>query len=216
MARRKKEPEGFHRSQIAEAAERLFLRQGIQQTSMDSIAKEAGYSKSTVYIYYQNKEELVGELVCQSMRLLHERFVRALQQGGSIRKRYFGLCWALVEYQRQFPFYFEVTLGEINIDFTRPDSLPVEEATFEIGERINEEIASVLMEGMDTGEFRKLDMPETIFILWSALSGIILMAANKHAYIESVMGKSCEEFLDSGFHTLFHSIAKADYERKEE
>ena len=43
MARRKKEPKIVHREKIASAASALFMNKGIAATSMDDIAKAAGY-----------------------------------------------------------------------------------------------------------------------------------------------------------------------------
>ncbi len=66
MARRKKEPKSVHREKIASAASVLFMERGIEATSMDDIAKAAGYSKATLYVYFENKEEIVGILVLDS------------------------------------------------------------------------------------------------------------------------------------------------------
>jgi AcrR family transcriptional regulator len=46
------------RAAIIEAASRLFLEQGLQQTSMDQVARAAGVSKQTVYSHFGGKEEL--------------------------------------------------------------------------------------------------------------------------------------------------------------
>ena len=56
MARRKKEPKSVHRQNIASAASRLFMEKGIEATSVNDIAKAAGYSKATLYVYFENKE----------------------------------------------------------------------------------------------------------------------------------------------------------------
>src|SRR5580658_8576833 len=46
------------RSLIAQAALRLFLRDGFSRTSVDAIAEEAGVSKRTIYNHYGDKENL--------------------------------------------------------------------------------------------------------------------------------------------------------------
>jgi TetR/AcrR family transcriptional regulator, mexJK operon transcriptional repressor len=46
---------------IVAAAQRLFLRSGLRQTSMDAIAAEAGVAKQTVYRYYGSKDRLFVE-----------------------------------------------------------------------------------------------------------------------------------------------------------
>ena len=81
MGRRKKEPKCIHREKIASAASVLFMDKGIAATSMDDIARAAGYSKATLYVYFKNKEELVGILVLDSMKKLYHYIVSALEIG---------------------------------------------------------------------------------------------------------------------------------------
>ena len=49
----------FHRQNIMETAENLFAEKRIAQTTMDDIAKNADYSKSTIYVYFKSKEEII-------------------------------------------------------------------------------------------------------------------------------------------------------------
>jgi AcrR family transcriptional regulator len=49
------------RTQILEAAVRLWLRQGFDATAVDAIAREAGLAKGTVYLYFPSKEALLEE-----------------------------------------------------------------------------------------------------------------------------------------------------------
>ena len=78
MGRRKKEPKSAHREKIASAASALFMEKGIAATSMDDIAKAAGYSKATLYVYFENKEEIVSILVLDSMKKLYGYIASAL------------------------------------------------------------------------------------------------------------------------------------------
>lgn len=70
MARRIKEDPSVHQNRIADQAEKLFARMGIESTSMDDIAKAAGYSKATLYVYFKNKEDIVSFLTLRSMSAL--------------------------------------------------------------------------------------------------------------------------------------------------
>lgn len=47
------------RCDIARASVELFVHKGIAQTSIDEIAKSAGVAKGTVYLYFNNKEEII-------------------------------------------------------------------------------------------------------------------------------------------------------------
>ena len=55
--------DGRKRRQILDGAYRTFMRQGFDAASMGDIAKEAGVSKGTLYVYFDSKERLFQELV---------------------------------------------------------------------------------------------------------------------------------------------------------
>jgi TetR/AcrR family transcriptional regulator, mexJK operon transcriptional repressor len=48
---------------ILAAAKRMFLENGFGAVSMDTIAREAGVSKATVYAHFAGKEELFGAVI---------------------------------------------------------------------------------------------------------------------------------------------------------
>ncbi len=208
MARRKKEPKSIHREKIASAASVLFMDRGIAATSMDDIAKAAGYSKATLYVYFENKEEIVGILVLDSMKKLYNYIVSALEQQETTKEQYNFICRGLVKYQEEFPFYFKIVLDKINIDFESHNYLPEEKETYQIGEEINEKIKEFLISGIDKGDLRSnLKIMPTIFNFWGMLSGLIQLATNKEEYIKKTMGLSKIEFLEYGFYMLYCSIA---------
>jgi AcrR family transcriptional regulator len=51
------------RRQILDGARAVFLAQGFDAASMGEIARAAGVSKGTLYVYFQNKEQLFEEIV---------------------------------------------------------------------------------------------------------------------------------------------------------
>ena len=208
MGRRKKEPRSVHRENIVSAASTLFMERGIAATSMDDIAKAAGYSKATLYVYFENKEEIVGILVLNSMKKLYDYISSALIQHETTKARYDFICRGLVQYQEEFPFYFKMVLDKINIDFEGKEYLPEERETYQIGEEINEKIKNFLLSGMEKGDLRNdLDIMPAIFNFWGMISGIIQLAANKEEYIKKSMGLSKIKFLEYGFSLVYHSIA---------
>lgn len=208
MGRRKKEPRSVHRENIVSAASTLFMERGIAATSMDDIAKAAGYSKATLYVYFENKEEIVGILVLNSMKKLYDYISSALIQHETTKARYDFICRGLVQYQEEFPFYFKMVLDKINIDFESKEYLPEERETYQIGEEINEKIKIFLLSGMEKGDLRNdLDIMPAIFNFWGMLSGIIQLATNKEEYIKKSMGLSKIKFLEYGFSLVYHSIA---------
>src|SRR5271169_2815395 len=62
MMERNEAPGGKAESILA-AAKRTFLAGGFGAVSMDTIAREAGVSKATVYAHFAGKEELFGAVI---------------------------------------------------------------------------------------------------------------------------------------------------------
>jgi AcrR family transcriptional regulator len=50
------------RQQIIEAAARLMVQKGIEQTSLSDIANEVGISKGSLYYYYASKDDLIFDI----------------------------------------------------------------------------------------------------------------------------------------------------------
>lgn len=211
MGRRIKEPGQVHREKIASAAERLFFCHGIESTSMNQIADEAGYSKATLYVYFANKEDIIGFLVLKSMKTLLSFLQEAVAGSGSSKEKYNRICLALINYQEQYPLYFHLALGEINVDFEREDYLPVEKEIYEVGEQINAEIGTFLRTGICNGDF-KPDIPveQTAFLFWAALAGVIQMAENKRIYLKKAMNLSKQQFTRYGVDLFYKLIAEEE------
>ena len=211
MGRRKKEPRSVHRENIASAASELFMKKGIEATSMDDIAKTAGYSKATLYVYFENKEEIVGLLTLNSMKKLYNYIYSALEEQETTKVRYDLICNGLVKYQEEFPFYFKIALDKININFENHDYLPEEKETYRVGEDINEKLKDFLICGIEKGDLKNnLEVMPTIFNFWGMLSGAINLAANKEEYIKSAIGLSKNQFLEYGFNMLYRSISNTE------
>lgn len=82
------------RRALIEAAERVFMRQGYQRATLDSIAAEAGFTKGAVYWHFRSKEELFIELLAEGLKrnIAHlEMLAAAGQEPGRLDEE-LG-CW---------------------------------------------------------------------------------------------------------------------------
>ncbi len=65
---RKERDKQLRRTDIFNAAERLFAAKGFNNTSIEEIAREAQYAVGTIYLYFKGKEQLYFELLYEKMK----------------------------------------------------------------------------------------------------------------------------------------------------
>lgn len=205
MARRKKAAEGFHKNQIALAAGKLFVEKGIEKTTMDDIAKESGYGKATLYVYYKNKDEIISTLALDSMKLLLQKIKSVINEGDKCETQYLNICGEIFKFNDEFPQYFTIAVSKIGTDTNDQ----TESETYDVGEQINEIIAAMLFKGIKNGELRTdIEVPLTIYTFWASIYGIITMTKNKAEYINKSMGIDSTELMNLSFKLLFESIRR--------
>ena len=73
IARKELEKEQ-RRNDILNAAEKLFFSKGYENVSLKDIAKEVKLGRSTLYLYFENKEELFFAVVLRGTRILYNSF----------------------------------------------------------------------------------------------------------------------------------------------
>jgi AcrR family transcriptional regulator len=197
----------FNRGNILSAAKALFETSGIQQTTMDDIARKADCSKSTIYIYFKSKDEIYNSILLESMVMLRERFRAAAAENAGFEESYFSICRALTEFQRDYPLYFNGILGEISVDEADFGKYPVLRDIYDVGEEINALVSVMLVRGMESGCLRPDLKPiPTIFTLWASLCGIIKMADQKEKYFRDKLLMSRKEYLDYSFRMLLRTL----------
>ncbi|UCG01956.1 MAG: TetR/AcrR family transcriptional regulator [Candidatus Heimdallarchaeota archaeon] len=70
----------YRRDTIIKIAEKFFISQGYSQTMVDKIADEAGYSKATIYNYFESKDDLFVAVAAIVFEKLFHTFESTLNQ----------------------------------------------------------------------------------------------------------------------------------------
>lgn len=77
---------------ICDAAIRLITENGFADTSMSKIAKEAGVSPATIYVYFENKEDLLNKLYSFVKQEMGAELLRGLKPETSVKDS-FRIVW---------------------------------------------------------------------------------------------------------------------------
>jgi AcrR family transcriptional regulator len=140
--------------QILDAAFAEFAERGLAAARLEDIAKRAGVSKGTIYLYFANKEELFRGVIHSTVIAFIERG-EALWAAEPDPKRAL-VAWTEGHWQwirsPEFPGMHRLVNSELR-DF--PD-LAAFYATEVIG-RAHRLVCEILERGMDAGVFRRMD-----------------------------------------------------------
>jgi AcrR family transcriptional regulator len=137
------------RQKIITETLRLFESQGFHATSVDGIAKAAGTSRSTLYQYFESKEQIFVELLeeCGSALI---RVARRIGPLGPTRLGFDNLHWWLGEWAWAYDKYATMFVQWANVDTPGTAIRPlVNGFVRSYDARIAERLASSGIQGMD-------------------------------------------------------------------
>src|SRR4051812_27124257 len=138
--------------QTLDAAFAVFAERGLAAARLDDIAKRAGLSKGTIYLYFPNKEELFREVVRSTVIAFIERGEQALETEPDPRRALIAWTESYWAWLRTpvFPAMHRLVNSELH---SFPD-LGAFYAT-EVVERAQRLLRGILERGMDAGILRR-------------------------------------------------------------
>jgi AcrR family transcriptional regulator len=102
LSRRDKEKQE-HEKEILIAAETIFCLKGYEEASMDEIAKEAQFTKRTVYQYFENKDDLYFAVVLKGLKKLFSKINEANKKEQSGYEKLERSCKSYFQFYRENP-----------------------------------------------------------------------------------------------------------------
>ncbi len=101
------------REDILDAAARAFARTGMQATTMQDIAREAGYTAASLYTYFRSKGEIEEGLLHQLTTEFLQIFDRPMPEGLSFQQRFDALMLRHMELiERRLPLFVSFHAGQ--------------------------------------------------------------------------------------------------------
>ena len=190
--------------EIISAALEVFADRGFAATKLEDVARRAGVTKGTIYLYYENKEALFKALV-------RETIVPVIAKGEALAHSFTGSARDLFEQliREYFRLVGDTPLSGIpRLMIAEAGNFP-ELARFyyeEVVTRGHRLMAGVLERGMKAGEFRRVNV---------AVATKLAMAPLMHAVVARKAFAACmpegfdvAKYLDTHIDLYLHGISK--------
>ena len=142
---------------VLDSALNLFVTRGYDATSMDDIARQAGLTKGAVYFYFKDKLSLLNTLLERTEAELFDPIFASIRKSdASATERIIMLTNWFARVGAEQP---ESPLLHVlvSLQMNQRDNIVAEQVA-QIYSRLHEEIAAIIGDGRDRGEFAQ-DVP---------------------------------------------------------
>ena len=169
----------FRRDQLIDTARRLFGERGTTDVSMDEIAAEAGVARSTVYVYFANRDELLRACVQSMYDRLQDTIALVVDEGATPVARLRGLILRVLERVDESPAFFRLAMATQSTT-TAAGSEAVGGALMMIGLDMIRVLEDLVVAGMATGDFRAdLDAERAVVLVGQQIYGALSARAGE-------------------------------------
>ncbi|MFT5336921.1 MAG: TetR/AcrR family transcriptional regulator [Luteibaculaceae bacterium] len=215
VAERRSREKAERKKSIVDAAERIFFAKGIDNASMDEVAAEAELSKGTLYLYFKNKSELYRAILRRAFSALNEILNKSINphMNGFDRIKNIGDCY--INFSKTHRGYFEAIL------FYENDLLELKPDEKENLKSIiaGNALLSVVVESIELGIADKSLRPEidptrTALLLWSELTGVMLMIKKKILIIHHYFNITPEAFIENFIENQSRALGSSEELKK--
>jgi AcrR family transcriptional regulator len=191
-------------AEIVAAALEVFVERGFAATKLEEVARRAGVTKGTVYLYFDSKEALFKAVVRQTIVPIFARGEQMVAgHHGSTAELFRELVrkwWELIG---------ETSLSGIpKLMMAEAGNFPVLARFYydEVISRGNRLMASVLERGIKSGEFRPLQVRVAVKL---AMAPLVYAANWRHSFaLCTPEGLDIATYLDQHIHIFLRGIAK--------
>jgi AcrR family transcriptional regulator len=166
--RKAKEKEEL-KSLILRAAKKLFVEQGVEQTTIRRIASEIDYSVGTVYVYYKEKNDILYDLHMQGFKQLGSE-MKVLFSVADPMERLKALGRVYTQFAIENPDMYNLMFTlRAPLDFL--DSM--NEENWNEGKGAFDVLKTTVNECMDNGHFKGHQLEPLSFAIWGTVHGMV-------------------------------------------
>ncbi len=149
------------RHAIMEAAKGRFQRFGFSKTTMEEIAADAGISKGTIYLYFQNKEDIFYELLGKEALDMERFLFRRVVDEPSVIRQLEMIFTGAMEYLQDHPYLDSILRRDVELVSTR-----ILKYIFSIEDHYVSVIEDYVRRGMEEGEIEQANPRIVAYVLY--------------------------------------------------
>ncbi len=192
-------------TRIVDIAQGIFFEKGYEQTTIIEIAKAAGYTKRSIYLYFKDKEDIFLAVVLRGLTLLTDMLEtayfgrKATERGlGELGNAFFEFSMKhpeylslIMTYETNTCIYYEELKPEIGEGFYKNECQKQTDLMAEIMTR------AITIE-IDKGAIKTdLSPTQLMLILWAQVFGIMQLILMRKKHFKDAFGIEYKDLFQS-------------------
>ncbi len=190
---------------LISAAQDIFGKYGYSKTSLEEIARSIGLSKSTLYHYVENKEDLFKSVIEKESQIFLQEIIKSLTPEMSPEQKLKKFFVIRMRSIKKLSNIYSVLMEEYQKNFELFEKLRKQHDEKEKGI-----INNILKEGNEQKQFKIKETELTSSILLLALKGI------EHQWTSMISLSKIEENIDALLDILFHGLKNSRGKNEEQ
>ncbi len=205
VAERREEEKERRRAEIVDAAEQLYAELGWDAVTMDRVAKSARLSRALIYVYFQDKNDLLLAIAERALAELRESFIAAAAAHAQGLDKVQSIGRAYVLFQQEMPYRFDACS---RFHAHQAAGQPTDDACAAAGDAVIAVIVEALVQGQTDGSIRRdIGNPAQVCVmLWAFTHGLIQIGTNKTQEIAR-LGVEVSQLMEGSFAMLRYMLA---------
>jgi TetR/AcrR family fatty acid metabolism transcriptional regulator len=169
----------FRREQIIETARRVIGERGTTEVSMDEIASQAGVARSTVYVYFANRDELLSACVQSMYDTIKDTVVEIFEDSAPPLDRLRAVIGGVLERIDESPAFFRLAMAT-QATTGAAGAAAVGGALMMIGLDMMRLLDEIISTGIDDGLFRaELERDRAVSLIGQQIYGALSVRAGE-------------------------------------
>lgn len=189
---------------LLEAARALFFEKGYASTTMEQVARRAGLSKRSVYLYFKNKDELFISVASEGISHLQRRLAELDLESDSVEALMTATTEVYLAFAHDEPEYFRIIFRDTTAEMVANASPELRARVAEQEHACLDVVARIVARGIDEGAIPPVDPMETALIFWGTVTGIILLSLGGSQTV--LMHKSREQMIERAVRVLYQGV----------
>lgn len=181
---------------IITAAQSTFKRYGFRKTTMDEIAYAARKGKSSLYYYFNSKEEVFQAVIEKEAAVLRAEINLRVKEYDSAKDKLRAYIFVRMEGFNNWGNFYDALKDEYLSNYDFIEKIRVKYDKSEV-----DNIAQIIQEGIETNEFKSLNALLTAKTILIAMKGL-----ESSLIVEKEKESSIEKEIDDMLEILFHGI----------